>query len=252
MPREYVTVEDAIPLPGLRIAFTRGLPGPWGQAAKAIFDLKEIAYTPVIQDGGAPNDGLRAWTGQNSAPCAMLADERPRTHWSELLMLAERLAPEPRLIPANEDDRTTMFGIAHELCGEDGFGWSARLLTFDVIERSNLDLTMDSMRAKFADDAPLSHVIGRINAVMASLAARIERQEGAGSAYLVGSALSAADIYWAMFSNMLMPLASSVCDMPDYYRDWCAGCLAMLGSPVPPVLIAHRDRIVSELPPMWL
>lgn len=252
MPREYVCVEDAIPLPGLRIAFTRGVPGPWGQAVKAIFDLKKIEYTPVIQDGGAPNEALRAWTGQNSAPCAMLADERPRVHWSELLLLAERLAPEPSLIPANEDDRTAMFGVAHELCGEDGFGWSARLLTFDVIERSNLGLTMDAMRTKFANGAPLSHAIGRINTIMASLAARIERQNGAGCPYLVGSVLSAADIYWAMFSNMLVPLDTAVCDMPDYYRDWCTSCLDMLGSPVPPALIAHRDRIVCELPQMWL
>ena len=38
MSRSYVSVEQAIVLPGLRIAFSRGVPGPWGEAVRAIFD----------------------------------------------------------------------------------------------------------------------------------------------------------------------------------------------------------------------
>ncbi len=126
MPPEYITVEEAIGSLGLRVAFTRGVPGPWGEAVKAFLTIKRIPFSPVAEDGGQPNEALLPWTGQNSAPVPILDDERPRAHWSELLMLAERLQPEPRLVPANEDERTLMFGIAHALCGEDGFGWSAR------------------------------------------------------------------------------------------------------------------------------
>src|SRR3546814_14846295 len=56
-------------------------------------------------------------------------DERPRSTWLEQLYLAERIAPEPRLIPADLDDRTLMFGLCNELCSENGFGWNLRLKT---------------------------------------------------------------------------------------------------------------------------
>ena len=54
-------------------------------------------------------------------------DERPRTTWIEQLNLAERLAPTPRLIPEQFDDRVLMFGYCNELCGENGIGWTERL-----------------------------------------------------------------------------------------------------------------------------
>src|SRR3546814_12280278 len=41
----------------------------------------------------------------------------------------QRLAPEPRLIPADLDDRTLMFGLCNALCSENGFGWNLRLKT---------------------------------------------------------------------------------------------------------------------------
>jgi hypothetical protein len=73
----YLSVEEAISLPGLRVAFTRGVPGPWGEAVKAILSIKGIPFTPVVQEGGQPNEALVAWTGQSSAPVAVFGDERP-------------------------------------------------------------------------------------------------------------------------------------------------------------------------------
>jgi glutathione S-transferase len=254
MRRNYVSVEEAVSLPGLRIAFTRGVPGPWGEAARALFDIKGIDYTPVVQHGGAPNEALRAWTGQNSAPVAVLNDERPRSLWSEILMLAERLGPEPRLIPADEDERAVMFGLAHEMCGEDGFGWSGRLLTFEVIEKMNAEIPIANMRRKFASDSSSpQRAAARMISVMAMLARRLMQQVASGSSYLVGNDLSAADIYWTTFSNMLAPIAESACPMPGYYRTWCERCADMIGSPVPEILIAHRERILRDhfILPMW-
>ena len=40
---------------------------------------------------------------------------------------APRLAPAPPLIPARADERALAFGLAHEICGEGGLGWSRRL-----------------------------------------------------------------------------------------------------------------------------
>jgi glutathione S-transferase len=249
MPPSYVTVEEAIGLPGLRVAFTQGVPGPWGEAVKAFLAIKGIAFTPVIQEGGQPNEALVAWTGQNSAPVAVLDDERPRAHWSELLLLTERLRPEPRLVPADEDDRTLMFGIAHALCGEDGFGWSARLLTFEAIQ-STTGGPMDHMKRKFASGASLDHAMKRCASIMAMLARRLET----GCPYLVGDAFSAADIYWTVFSNMVAPMDAAACPMPDYYRLWTSTVAGMLEAPVPEVLIAHREWMLRDHfhLPLWL
>ncbi|GGD80527.1 hypothetical protein [Croceicoccus mobilis] len=245
MRRDYVSVEEAMALPGLRIAFTRGVPGPWGEAARAFFDIKGIDYWPVIQEGGAPNEALRQWSGQTSAPCAMLDDERPRAHWSEILMLAERLAPEPRLVPDDEDERTAMFGIAHELCGEDGFGWSARLLMLEVMERQLSEVPVAHMKRKFSSGGSLAHSAMRAGAVMEMLARRLERQQAAGSPYIVGDRLSAADIYWTTFSNLVAPMDEADCPMPDFYREWSRGCLELIGIKVPAALIAHRQHMLK-------
>jgi len=248
MARDYISVEQAIPLPGLRVAFTQGVPGPWGQAVREILDLKKIDYAPVIQIGGAPNEELKAWTGQNSAPCAVFNDERPRSHWSEILMLAERLAPEPRLIPSDERQRMEMFGILHELCAEDGFGWSARLLMLEAIEKAGAGEVATVMRRKFSSNAALDHAARRAATIMAALAERLE-----GRDYFVGDALSAADIYWTAFSNLVAPMAEADCPMPDYYRAWAGECLASIGSDVPAILLDHRERILHRhlSPPMW-
>jgi len=47
------------------------------------------------------------------------------------LNLAERLAPNPPLIPGDVDGRARMFGLANELLGENGLVWVKRLLMVD-------------------------------------------------------------------------------------------------------------------------
>ena len=251
--KPYVTVEQARTMPGLRIAFTQGVPGPWGQAIREILDLKGVDYVPVIQEGGAPNDALREWTGQTSAPVAVLGDERPRSHWSELLMLAERLAPEPRLVPADEGLRMDMFGILHELCAEDGLGWSARLIVLDILDKAGATDVAAWMRGKFASGAALDHAAKRVAAITQALSERMTRQLASGSEYLVGDALTAADIYWTSFSNMLQPFPHDICPMPKTYRSWSQITLKATVGALPDKLLQHRERILRRYlnPPMW-
>ena len=120
----YVDVEQARALGGLRLVLTQGVPAPWGMAARVLYEVKKIPFVAVIQQAGADNAALVAWTGHTSAPVAMYEDERPRALWSEQLMLAERLAPEPALIPVDQDQRAAMMAICHEICAEDGLGWN--------------------------------------------------------------------------------------------------------------------------------
>ena len=219
MLMEYVSVKDAIDLAGLRIAFTRGFPGPWSMAAKTFFDIKGIAYTPVLQEAGAPNLELKEWTGQTSAPVAMFNDERPRAHWSELLLLAERLKTEPRLIPADEKERTLMFGLGHEMCAEDGLGWTLRMLIFASLEAAgNKEPAYTGIRDKYSSPTSLDHSRLRLNRIVNMLADRLSSQMAGGSDYLVGNSLTAADIYWAAFSNMLRAMSPEMCIMPKAYE----------------------------------
>ncbi len=75
-----------------------------------------------------PTGSLAAWAGDVGIPVVAYENEKLRTGWAEILLLAERLKPEPALIPAGAQDRATLFGLAHEICGEMGFGWAYRLL----------------------------------------------------------------------------------------------------------------------------
>src|SRR5208283_3192730 len=130
---KYASIAEARTMSGLRLILGEvAVPGPWREACKGIFHVKKIPYTPVAsasQDGS--QDELIEWTAQSSAPVAIWNDERPRSTWIEQLYLAERLQPEPALIPADADDRVSMFGISNEICGENGLGWSRRLMMID-------------------------------------------------------------------------------------------------------------------------
>src|ERR1700733_11968125 len=99
---KHISVTEAIPRSGLRLVVTADMPGPWSIAARAVLDLKGIEYTPVAQIIATRDPALREWTGQEGAPAAMFEKERPRIRWDEILHLAERLSPNPRLIPKDE------------------------------------------------------------------------------------------------------------------------------------------------------
>lgn len=78
---EYLSVEQARPLSGLRLVVTAHFPGLWSEAAKSIFDVKSIPYQLVEQVVGGENIELKDWTAQTSGPCAVYDDERPRSVW---------------------------------------------------------------------------------------------------------------------------------------------------------------------------
>ena len=102
-----------------------GMPSPWGEAAKGILHIKGIDWAAVrlVYD----SEPLKDWAGQRSGPVAIYDDEQPRAGWAEILLLAERLAPTPALLPKDAAERALVFGLAHEICGEDGLGWARRL-----------------------------------------------------------------------------------------------------------------------------
>src|SRR4051812_15101765 len=112
----YLSVEQAMACDGWRMAVVGNIPSPWGEAAKGILHVKGIDWVAVRL--AYDDERLKQWLGQLSAPVAMYGDEPARAGWAEILLLAERVAPAPALLPADAAERALVFGLAHELCGE--------------------------------------------------------------------------------------------------------------------------------------
>jgi hypothetical protein len=244
---EYLSIEEARNQPGLRLVLTRGVPGPWGEAAKAIFRLRDVDYVPVAQIAGDDNTELAQWTGHRNAPIALYDNEAPRVRWLELLDLAQRLGSGPSLVPANREQRMFMVGLINEIAGEGGMAWNARLLMFHAgVMAQGPEATKNPMYAQYQYDGEAIEASSlKIEEFLAYLASHIKAQREQGTEFLVGSQLTAADVYWAYFSNMLEILPPEHCPVSDGLRDiW--GILAKSISGYDPVIIEQRRRIFDE------
>ena len=125
---EFTTIAAAREASGLRLVCMRGVPTPWTEAAKGIIHIKGLPCLYAVRTEEEPETAIADWAGDSSVPVVAYEREPLRTGWAEILLLAERLAPEPSLIPIDAGQRAEFFGLAHEVCGEMGFGWCYRLL----------------------------------------------------------------------------------------------------------------------------
>jgi len=250
---EYLDVEQARSRSDLRLVLTAGVPGPWGEAAKGLFRVKQIPYVAVAQEGGGENAALREWTGYDNAPIVVYGDEPPRSVWTEIIFFAEHLVSEPVLIPADPADRAAMFGLCHEICGEDGLGWSRRLMMLH--ELLQIPAVADSPAGdparrlgrrygyspEAAEAAP-----PRAAEILELLASRLRDQRDRGSRFFVGDALSALDVYWAAFAAIVRPLPAAQCPMPEFLRAQYDVKDARVSAAVDPLLLEHRNFIYRE------
>jgi glutathione S-transferase len=245
---KYLSVEEAMSAPGLRLVLTAGVPGPWGEAAKAILAFKNIEYTPILQQGGGDNDALQKWTGQTSAPVAVYEDFPPVCHWFDLLMLAERLSPERPLVPKDCSARIDVLGVSALIAGADGFGWQRRLqiLAPMLMLDEPPDIAL-RLGAKYGwSKQGYAAAIERLQAISTELDGRLLRQEAAGSDFMVGATVTAADFYWANFAGMVKPLGPEHNPMPDYMRTAYASVDEATRACLTPRLEAHRDRMYQD------
>jgi glutathione S-transferase len=249
---QFVEVEQAIGMPGLRVVLSPGVPGPWGEAAKGILHIKKIPYTRVRQDIAGENVPLRQWTAQTTAPVFVYNDERPRSIWIDQLYLAERLGPEPPLIPANINDRALMFGLSNEICGESGFGWARRLMMLhatmtapNVVEAAKERMAFLGNKYGYAphlaEAAPQ-----RVTEIVKALSDQLDQQRKRDSHFFIGDRLSALDIYWAAFAALIQPLPNEFCAIPDGFRRMYICTHPAVMAAASPHLLAHRDFIYHE------
>jgi glutathione S-transferase len=249
---EYKTVAEARNMDGLRVVLTAGVPGPWGEAAKAVLKVKNIPYVPVLQKAGAANEELLAWTGYRNAPTLMYANEPPRVTWLDILNLAERLQPMPSLVPADMEDRILMVGLINEIAGEGGMLWNSRQLMFRALRKAlGEEATADNpmFRDYRYDAEAAASAVGKVIQVLKRLERQLERQATAGSRYMIADRLSALDLYWACFSQTLLPLPQDVSPIPDSLRTtWgsAAAEIAQAGYRAHERLFEHRDFIFRD------
>ena len=252
----WIDVAQARGLPGLRLVLTAGVPGPWGEAAKGLFFAKGISYTRVRQSLGEENAELRAWTGFDNAPQAVWEKEPARLSWESLIYLAERLAPEPALVPAEAGERARMFGLIRELAGENGLGWSRRLMllhtTLSLPENvlpadhpTRLQVKRLGEKYGYGPEA-VKAAPARVAAILKLMSDQLAEQQQRGRRFLVGDRLSALDIHWAAFAALISPLPEPLCAMPGGLRSVYEVTDPALRSCCSPELFAHRDRVYRE------
>jgi glutathione S-transferase len=248
----FVSIAEARAARGLRMACLRGVPSPWTEAAKGIFHVKGLACQYAAQSKDEPDGAIAAWAGDPSIPVVAYENEKLRTGWAEILLLAERLAPEPALVPADAAERAWLFGLSHEICGEMGLGWCYRLLMIQRSlghdEGSGFPPAVGNYLAPRYGFDPVSVKIAkqRVIDILTLLSARI-----AGRRYLFGNGLTAADIYWATFANLLLPLPEAEMRTPPMIRSaYTCTDVEILGA-ISPELEALQRRIYEthlELP----
>jgi glutathione S-transferase len=253
MSFEFLSVADAIARPGLRMVVVGQVPSPWSEAAKGILHIKRIDWVAVrlVYD----DDSLKQWAGQLNGPVAIYNDEPPRSGWEEILLLAERLAPTPPLLPAGESERAHVLSLAGKFCGRHGLGWHRRLQMIHAgLSKTGgfSERIAGYLGGKYGyDPARAPDDTARVIQLLGEFAALLKAQRDAGKHYYVGDTLTAVDVYSAACMAMFRPLPEAHCAMHAGTRAAFEWHDPQTEAALDPILIAHRDMMYArhlELP----
>ena len=250
MTFSYVSTEEAIARPGLRMVVVGGVPSPSGEAAKGILHIKRIDWVAVRL--AYDSEAQKAWAGQRSGPIAMYEDEAPRAGWREILELAERLAPEPALLPADADRSASSCSASRTASatkaastGRAACSWSTPASRAAAASRAASPATWRRSTATAPMRAAAAAAKER-ERCSTRWPTRLKAQHFAGSPYFVGTALSAADVYAATAMGLFRPLAPEHCAMDAATRAAFETRDEVSDAALDPVLLAHRDMMYAK------
>jgi len=245
---QYRSFAEIVDHPGLRIVLVKGVPSPWGQAAKTIFEVKKLDYVAAPWSVGEANEDIVKWGGEASAPIVAWGREKPIHRWIDILYLAERLAPQPSLLPKDATQRALMIGLSHEICGEMGIGWNRRLQLFaPALSSGKAPPGIARMGGKYGFNEGDAKAAGERTAQsLRALTAQLESQYARGVHYFIGDTLSALDIYWVAFSSLVDPLPNEHCPMPASLRPGFTASDPVVRAALAPILLEHRMRIFKQ------
>ena len=243
---KFLSVAEVIKRSGLRLVLVQGAPSPWGQAVKAMMEYKGLEFVVAPQITGTENAELVAWAGVNSGPVVAWNDGRPLNRWNDILFLLERLAPHRPLVPDAPAERVQLLGLSHELCGELGLGWNRRLSLFKpAIQSGQAPSGITAMSRKYGyNESDVAATNQRQIEMLNLLSSILDSQRDKGSAYFVGSALSAVDFYWAAFSVIMDILPDAQCPVAAGARSMFENIDARVKAAISPQLLEHRERIL--------
>jgi glutathione S-transferase len=247
----FIELEAARSLNVPLMTVAAALPSPWSEAAKNIFHVKKIDL-PLVRFRGA-NPEVAKWSGTNNTPVLLCPGEPRRTSWAEILTFAERTGGAVSLVPESADDRIRLFGIAHELAGEGGLGYNARLVMLHGSFASDGVEGFPIAAAKYLapkygyTDACFPAAKQRVIDVLDLLHRLVERARGEGRSYLLGDRLTALDIYLATFLTPIVGVSEQECPaMMPQLRPAFSYLHNEVGRAVTPELTAHRTRIFER------
>jgi glutathione S-transferase len=248
---EWISLADAIATKGVRLVLARfGIPSPWSEFCRAIFDVKKIPYLRVdARDSRGTYRSLLPLTAQESVPVVLIDGERPRSYWLEQIYAAERLASQPALIPQDPATRSLVIGLVAELCAEGGFGWCRRLQMIERLRDDNSSGRDKQIAAYLADKYGMSFRIeagSRCETIVSLLAERLRKQHATGRSVFIGDHITALDLAWAAFAALIKPLPESDCPMPPRWRDLYTWTPSSIDSDSLALLLAHRDQMYRE------
>lgn len=145
-----------------------------------------------------------------------------------------------------------MSGYSNELCGEQGFGWSRRVMLLDATltnpQSDDAARTFASyMGGKYGYDRVAAETApARVAQILRVLDARLAQQQAAGRQYFIGDHLSALDLYWATFAVVIQPLPPDLCPIPEPLRVSFTNTNPVVAAAATPRLMAHREFIYRE------
>jgi len=237
---EVVSIAEARERDGLRMVCLAGVPSPWTEAAKGIFRVKGIDHVLAQRGEGEPQEAAAQWVGNVGVPAVVFGDERVRSSWVDILLLAERLAPAPALLPSDPEQRALALGLAHEVCGELGLGWSQRLVMIGVALGLRGGEGFPRQVGEYlaprygwqdgADEIGKARVLD----ILGLFSRRLDGHE-----YIMEDRLTAVDIYLATFVNLIRPLPPAQLPLADMIR-------TAYTSTDPDIMAACDDRIRSH------
>ncbi|MGR3635752.1 MAG: glutathione S-transferase family protein [Shimia sp.] len=250
---EFVGTAEGMAAEGLRVTIVRGVPSPWGEAVKGVLHVKAIDWQPVSFDGQDPQQ--TEWTGEVSAPTAILDGEAPKATVRAIIELAERLAPEPALLPADGVLRARVLQMGDDLMGDGGLAWSRRLqlVHYGMTSKGGFAGGVAAcLAAKYGYIASMGDSYGpRVVSLLEEFSEILASSKGP---YLLEDVMTAADIQLACVMALFAPLPDDVCAMHPKGRASFETLDAEIKAALAPNLLAHRDDMYAQHleTPLWL
>ena len=249
---QYIDFEQAQQQAGLRMIVVKGLPSLWGEAAKGIFQFKQLEFLATYHDPASRE--MSAWSGSRSAPVAIYNNEAPLSGWLDILLLAERLAPTPALLPKDPEKREVALTLCNDICGEMGLGWSRRLDSVhkglngkSLAEGGYPQPIAGYLAKKYGYQENQGSYYNELTIkLLKQLSEKLLTQQKAGKKYYLGDTLSAVDIYSATFMACFKPLPDEQCAMQQPIRTIFEALDKKTKAALDPILLEHRDFIYSQ------